>query len=188
MRTGRVLLLLSGILLMLAAPAHSQSSRDWAAKPGFVTGAIVRTHYDGISNDLLTAGLGASGLAGGLPTIPQPPTPDGLRTLAIYFNYRAIVDTLAGGGYGVFYGPNVGADGTVSSSQGLIAGDEFITFTDDGTGRQNVTLLVQVPDHFDPANACIVAAPSSGSRGMYGAIASGEWGLKRNCAVAYVDK
>jgi hydroxybutyrate-dimer hydrolase len=46
-----------------------------------------------------------------------------------------------------------------------------------------------VPDSFDPANGCIVAAPSSGSRGVYGAIATaGEWGLKHGCAVAYTDK
>jgi hydroxybutyrate-dimer hydrolase len=47
---------------------------------------------------------------------------------------------------------------------------------------------VQVPASFDPANACIVTATSSGSRGVYGAISTGEWGLKRGCAVAYTDK
>ena len=37
--------------------------------------------------------------------------------------------------------------------------------------------------------ACIVTGPSSGSRGVYGAIGtSGEWGLKQSCAVAYTDK
>jgi len=36
---------------------------------------------------------------------------------------------------------------------------------------------------------CIVTATSSGSRGVYGAIAAvGEWGLKHGCAVAYTDK
>jgi hydroxybutyrate-dimer hydrolase len=49
--------------------------------------------------------------------------------------------------------------------------------------------MVQVPDTFDPAHACIVTATSSGSRGIYGAIGtSGEWGLKHGCAVAYTDK
>src|SRR5258708_3356591 len=47
----------------------------------------------------------------------------------------------------------------------------------------------RVPDSFDPTNSCIVTAPSSGSRGVYGAIATaGEWGLKHGCAVAYTDK
>ena len=50
-------------------------------------------------------------------------------------------------------------------------------------------MMVQIPDTFDPSNACIITAPSSGSRGVYGAIATaGEWGLKRGCAVAYTDK
>ncbi len=49
--------------------------------------------------------------------------------------------------------------------------------------------MVQIPDSFDPAKACIVTATSSGSRGIYGAIsAAGEWGLKQGCAVAYTDK
>ena len=54
---------------------------------------------------------------------------------------------------------------------------------------KNVTLLVQVPEHFDPARPCIVATSSSGSRGVYGAIGTtGEWSLKRGCAVTYTDK
>src|SRR5262249_42657430 len=85
------------------------------------------------------------------------------------------------------YGPNVRSDGTVTSGEGLIAGDEYIAFENDGRAR--VTMMVQVPDTFDPTNGCIVTAPSSGSRGVYGAIATaGEWGLKHGCAVTYTDK
>jgi hydroxybutyrate-dimer hydrolase len=48
---------------------------------------------------------------------------------------------------------------------------------------------VQIPNTFDSRRACIVTAHSSGSRGVYGAIgASGEWGLKHGCVVAYNDK
>ncbi len=50
-------------------------------------------------------------------------------------------------------------------------------------------MALQVPETFDPANACMVTATSSGSRGVYGAIGtSGEWGLKKGCAVVYTDK
>src|SRR2546428_13439883 len=50
-------------------------------------------------------------------------------------------------------------------------------------------MIVQVSDSFDPNNSCIVTAASSGSRGVYGAIATaGEWGLKHGCAVADTDK
>ncbi|WP_227515425.1 D-(-)-3-hydroxybutyrate oligomer hydrolase [Marinobacter salinus] len=62
--------------------------------PDFVMGEIEQTGYDGITDDLLTAGLGASGLAGAAPSFDDPvnPTSAELRRLAIYNNYRALVD------------------------------------------------------------------------------------------------
>ncbi len=157
-------------------------------KPSFVPGDVLRFDYDGVTDDLLTAGLGQTGLASALPPAlqdPENPTPAELRRLAIYNNYRAIVDTAPGGGYGTLFGPGVGA----GDPEGRVAGREYLAYTDDGTGKDNVVLMVQVPASFDPARPCIVAAPSSGSRGIYGAIGSaGEWGLKKGCAVAYTDK
>jgi len=154
---------------------------------------VLHTHYDGITNDLLTAGLGALGLQSGTPpSTSNPPTTEELRRLAIYNNYRALVDISTGGGFTVLYGPNVKSDGTAQDPKthpGLIAGDEYIAFEKGQDGRTNVTMMVQIPDSFDPTNSCIVTAPSSGSRGVYGAIATaGEWGLKHGCAVAYTDK
>jgi hydroxybutyrate-dimer hydrolase len=152
---------------------------------------VVSTHYDGVTNDLLTAGLGKTGLGSAVaPGFADAlhPTAEELRRLAIYNNYRALIDPTAGGGYGTLYGPNVTANGTVTASEGRIAGTEYIAYEKAG-GRRNVTMMVQIPDTFDPGNACIITAPSSGSRGVYGAIATaGEWGLKRGCAVAYTDK
>ncbi|MBL4780557.1 3-hydroxybutyrate oligomer hydrolase family protein, partial [Ralstonia sp.] len=116
------------------------------------------------------------------------PTAAELRRLAIYANYRALVDTAGKGGYGTLYGPNLDASGNVTQGSGMIAGTEYVTYSDDGTGQQNVVLLVQIPDSFDVNNPCIITATSSGSRGIYGAISTGEWGLKRKCAVAYTDK
>ena len=153
---------------------------------------VLHTHYDGVTNDLLTAGLGRSGLGSPVPpgfADPLQPTAEEPRRLAIYNNYRALIDPTPGGGYGLFYGPNVTANGTVTIGEGLIAGDEYLAFEKGDDGRTNVTMMVQIPDSFDPANSCIVTAPSSGSRGVYGAIATaGEWGLKHGCAVAYTDK
>ena len=152
----------------------------------------MRTHYDGVSNDLLTAGLGKTGLGSAVPpgfVDPLHPTAEELRRSAIYNNYRALIDPTPGGGYGTLYGPNVKADGTVTAGEGLIPGHEYIAYEKARGGRAHVTMMVQVPDSFDPSHACIVTAPSSGSRGFYGAIATaGEWGLKRGCAVAYTDK
>ncbi|HEX2569505.1 MAG TPA: D-(-)-3-hydroxybutyrate oligomer hydrolase [Polyangia bacterium] len=160
-------------------------------QPSFAN-EIVRTAYDGTSDDLLTAGLGRSGLASATsPTIADAnnPTAAELRRLAIYNNYRALVDVSAGGGYGTLYGPNVDASGNVTTGEGRVAGVEYVAYADDGSGRQNVTMAVQIPSTFDRTRPCIVAAPSSGSRGVYGAIGTaGEWGLKRGCVVALTDK
>ncbi|WP_395700372.1 3-hydroxybutyrate oligomer hydrolase family protein [Aquabacterium sp.] len=157
-------------------------------KPAYV-GTISSTRYDGVSDDLLTAGLGKTGLASAAaPTTSATPTAAELRRLAIYNSYRAIVDTTTAGGYGVFFGPNVDANGVAGSGEGRIAGLEAIAYSDDGSGNRNVTLMVQIPASFNPDAACIVTATSSGSRGVYGAISTGEWGLKKGCAVAYTDK
>lgn len=157
-------------------------------KPAHVR-EVRRTDYDGTTDDLLTAGLGASGLAGLLPAFADPlqPTSAELRRAAIYNSHRALLDMTAAGGYGVFYGPNVAADGSVGG-EGRIAGTEVLAFSDDGDGRRNVVLMVQIPANFDRHKPCILTATSSGSRGIYGAISTGEWGLKQGCAVAYTDK
>jgi hydroxybutyrate-dimer hydrolase len=182
--------------LVFASAASAHDPRGW-----FEGGVNVRPHwlgevrsatYDGVSDDLLTAGLGKTGLGGLAPAVSATPTAAELRRLAIFNNYRAILDITPGGGYGTLYGPNVKADGTVTTDEGRIAGTEYIAYADDrasGSRNRNVTLMVQVPASFDPKQPCIITATSSGSRGIYGAIgSSGEWGLKRGCAVAYTDK
>lgn len=161
-------------------------------RPSFIAGEVHQTTYDGSTDDLLTAGLGRTGLATAVaPAFADParPTPAELRRNAIHANYRALVDTTAAGGYGTLYGPNVSGDGVVGTGDGKVAGVEAFAVVDDGSGKDNVVLMVQLPANFDPARACIVTATSSGSRGIYGAIGTaGEWGLKRGCAVAYTDK
>lgn len=159
-------------------------------KPSYI-GTLRLLEVDGNSNDLLTAGLGKSGLQSAVaPTfaVPTQPTDLELRRAVIYSKYRGIVDTTSSGGFGTLYGPNVTAAGAITTGEGKIAGGEYVAYSDDGTGRQNVTLLVQVPQTFDLQNPCIVTATSSGSQGIFGAISTGEWGLKKGCAVAYTDK
>jgi hydroxybutyrate-dimer hydrolase len=154
-------------------------------------GTVTINSYNGTTDDLLTAGLGKDGLASAaapLPANPTAPTAAELRRYAIHTNYRAIVDTTASGGYGSLYGPNVDAQGNVTGSEGKVAGVEYLAFSDDGSGQQNVTMLVQIPASFNTSKPCVITATSSGSRGVDGAIATGEWGLKRGCAVAYTDK
>jgi hydroxybutyrate-dimer hydrolase len=149
------------------------------------------TSYDGVSDDLLTAGLGWDGLRStSPPTVSAPPAAAELRRLAIYSNYRALVDMTDGGGYGRLFGPNVSLSGVVTQTPGAgrIAGTEYLAYCLDESGRPAATMMVQVPAHFDRKAPCIMAVPSPGSRGIYGGIALGEWGLKGGCAVAYTDK
>lgn len=142
------------------------------------------------SQDLLTGGLGRTGLGVVAPAYANPlaPTALELRRNAIYSNYRAVIDASAGGGYGSLYGPNVDINGAATAGEGLIPGREYLGVLDDGSGKKNVTVAVQIPDSFNQASPCVVLGPSSGSRGVYGAIGTaGDWGLKHGCAVALTD-
>jgi hydroxybutyrate-dimer hydrolase len=142
------------------------------------------------TQDLFTAGLGKTGLGGAAPAYADPlnPTALELRRNAIFANYRGVLDQTANGGYGTLYGPNLDATGGNTLGEGLIPGKEYVGMIDDGSGRKMVAVAVQIPASFDVNNPCIVAGPSSGSRGVYGSVGSaGEWGLKRGCAVALTD-
>ncbi|MEO7495683.1 MAG: 3-hydroxybutyrate oligomer hydrolase family protein [Massilia sp.] len=177
--------------LSLVSCANSDKHDEINLRPAYL-GVITATTYDGVSDDLATAGLGKTGLgAATAPVFADPlnPTAAELRRSAIFNNYRAILDVNPLSGYGTLYGPNVDAAGVVTAGEGKVAGTEYIAYADDGSGTQNVTLMVQVPANFDSANPCIITGTSSGSRGVYGAIGTaGEWGLKNRCAVAYADK
>jgi hydroxybutyrate-dimer hydrolase len=148
--------------------------------------------YDGSGDDLLTAGLGTNGLTELAPqaTDRANPTTTEIRQATIVNQYQAFQDMRLTFGYGTLYGPTVPTQFAAKlTASGKIAGKEYLAYADDGTGQQNVTMMVQLPNHFDVQNPCIVAAPSPGSLGVYGAISSvGEWGLKSGCAVAYTDK
>ncbi|NKI94923.1 3-hydroxybutyrate oligomer hydrolase family protein [Rhizobacter sp. SG703] len=142
------------------------------------------------TQDLLTGGLGKTGLAAAAPAYADPlnPTAAELRRNALFSNYRGLVDVTAAGGYGTLYGPNVDAAGSVTTSEGLVPGREYVAVLDNAAGTKRVAIAVQIPDSFNQSAPCLVLGPSSGSRGVYGAIAtSAEWGLKHGCAVALTD-
>ncbi|MEF9978809.1 MAG: 3-hydroxybutyrate oligomer hydrolase family protein [Thermomonas sp.] len=132
-------------------------------------------------DDLLTAGLGLAGLRGMAPPAfadAAHPTAEELRRRALWANWRGIADLAPGGGYGELYG-----------SVASVPGREFSAFATVPGAMQPHRVLLQLPDDFDTAKRCVVVAASSGSRGIYGAIAvAGAWGLPRGCAVAYTDK
>lgn len=136
-------------------------------------------HRDG--DDLLTAGLGLAGLRSLAPPAfadPAAPTPAELRRRALWSNWRGIADLAPGGGYDELYGSTANVPGREFSALATVPG-----------AHQPHRVLVQVPDAFDRKRRCLLVAPSSGSRGVYGAIAvAGAWGLPKGCAVAYTDK
>jgi hydroxybutyrate-dimer hydrolase len=140
----------------------------------------IRTTTHAGSDDLLTAGLGLDGLRGAAPAFADPiaPTPAELRRRAIWTNWRGIVDLRPEGGFGTLYG-----------SAARVEGREYSTFATPPGGSARHRLLAQVPDAFDRKARCLVVAPVSGSRGVYGTIGfAGSWALPRGCAVVYTDK
>lgn len=158
---------------------NSNNDDNTAGYTGLETlGKSVTTHYDG-ANDGLLAGLGLSGLqtAPSFYADATAPQTAEIRRNAIQANYVALVDQSAAGGFGTLYGPK---DDTT------FAGSETLAFIGEGINR--ATIMVQIPNSFKVDSPCIVAAPSSGSRGVYGAVGTGgAWGLEKGCAVAYTD-
>ncbi|MBK9657056.1 MAG: hypothetical protein IPO66_17055 [Rhodanobacteraceae bacterium] len=129
------------------------------------------------SDDLLTAGLGAAGLA---DVKPPTVTADaaGRRQLAYYNNWRGIADLSPGGGYGSLYG-----------KLAAVPGSESKAWIGEVGLWQPHGVMVQIPDSFDPDRPCVLVAPVSGSRGIYGALATaGAWALAHGCAVVSTDK
>lgn len=163
---------------LLTACSHAPGRQ--APAPGWSNNEIRQTsHAD--NDDLLTAGLGAAGLMSPVPPAfadAGNPTPAELRRRAIWANWRGIADLAPGGGFGQLYG-----------SLAPVPGREFQAFATLDGARQPHRVMLQLPDDFDAAKRCLVVASSSGSRGVYGAIAlAGSWGLSHGCAVAYTDK
>jgi len=168
------------LALTLPACAMLPSPKEAAmTRPGFLVSDVrVTDHRD--QDDLLSAGLGLAGLAGAPSPFADPahPTPAELRRRAIQTSWKGIADLGPLGGYGTVYGgvPDV-------------PGREYQAFARVPGASQPHRVLLQVPDHFDKSHRCLVVAPSSGSRGVYGAISlAGAWGLPKGCAVAYTDK
>lgn len=138
----------------------------------------VTVHRD--HDDLLSAGLGLVGLKGAEIAFSDPahPTPAELRRRAIRANWQDIADLGPLGGFGSVYGaaPDV-------------PGREYQAFARLTGAATTHRVLAQIPDAFDLDARCLVVAASSGSRGVYGAIAlAGAFGLPRGCAVVYTDK
>jgi hydroxybutyrate-dimer hydrolase len=161
-----------------------------------VRSSLKVTVYDGVTDDLLSAGLNQAGLISAAPpgfVDPNAPTPAELRRRAFHGNYRGIVDPVPGGGMGLLWGPGSPASPAFPAPvvPGLIPGTEYkayLRLPEHNPHINNVPAAVQIPRHFNPEKPCIVAALPSGSRSLYGGVAIAEWALFKGCAVALPGK
>ncbi|MGE4458804.1 MAG: 3-hydroxybutyrate oligomer hydrolase family protein [Stenotrophomonas sp.] len=140
----------------------------------------LRSEHRG-NDDLLTAGLGLAGLRSLAPPAfadANAPTVEELRRRALWGSWRGIADLAPGGGYGDLFGDLAPVPGREYSAYARLPG-----------AHQPHRVLAQVPDNFDSGRRCVLVAPASGSRGIYGAVSvAAAWGLPRGCAVVYTDK
>ncbi len=174
--------------MMIGAWAGSQarqvsSTPLEARRPASLAGAASASYLDGEADDLLTAGLGIRGLRAPAPVLsPGSAIPaEDLRRNAIHYHYNSLVDTGSESDEGLGSAPG-------ATPESRVAGWEYTALVRLAGGLE-ARLVLQVPDSFDPQRACIVAAPSSGSRDVFGAIGTvGKWALRRRCAVVYNDK
>ena len=168
-----------GSLAISLFAASLLSGNAMAEKLQLASGIQEQT-YRG-NDDLLTAGLGAKGLRS--PLAPafanvENPSAEELRRRAVWNNWRGIADLSPGGGFGEFYGSLEPVPGREYHALAILHGAKYPH-----------RVMLQLPDNFDRKKACVVVSASSGSRGIYGAIAlAGGWGLPHGCAVAYTDK
>lgn len=131
--------------------------------------------------DLVSGGLGLAGLRAPRlePQDPAAPTPEELRTMAFHTQFNGLSAINRPDGLGSF------------SSDGLpvVAGLEIMTRLPVGDTNHTSRALLQIPDSFNPQTPCLVVAPASGSRGVYGAVPLvAPWALPKGCAVVYTDK
>ena len=171
-------------LLVLLMGCTDQSTKNIAnqenpASPETLDTEIYVARYD----DLVSAGLGLDGLRAPQPVAPassaESPTPEDLRTLAFYTHFNGLSAAKIPKGLGSFH------------DMGLptVAGREVSTWRSvEGTSHK-ARVLLQIPDGFLAQSPCLVVAPASGSRGVYGAAPLvAPWALPKGCAVVYTDK
>ena len=169
------------------SPSESTSS-GWRDQDVHIDSDV---YYDGVNDDLLTAGLGQTGLNASplKATDPSNPTASEIRQAAIVNAYHAQQDMRTSSGYGTLYGPAVPTRFSTPASDGKISGREYLAYLEDSSNFNKVTMMVQVPDEFNWTMPCLIVTASPGSFGVYGALSTvGEWGLKNHCAVAYTDR
>ncbi|MCK7594188.1 D-(-)-3-hydroxybutyrate oligomer hydrolase [Pseudomarimonas salicorniae] len=136
----------------------------------------VALHEQPAADDLLSGGLGLAGLQVPIEPPAGPLDRAARRRRALHANWQGIAFLAA---------PD---PGLVEALSQPIPGQELHAYLrpPDAPGHR---VMLQVPEHFDPANPRLLVTASSGSRGVYGAVAlASAWALPRGWAVVHTDK
>lgn len=137
---------------------------------------MIMTH-----EDLVSAGLRLQRLRGAKPEPmdPSAPTAQELRVLAFHTHFNGLSAIQTANGLGDF----------VQSDLPMVSGIEIMTWRPVADTDHQARALLQIPDAFNVDQPCLVVAPASGSRGVYGAVPLvSPWALPKGCAVVYSDK
>ena len=175
----RLAWLMVGTLLFVvgcdrAAPDATRSASDSDQSRAH---RVLITEHD----DLVSAGLGLTGLKAAAPAPADPTQPSAaeLRQRAMYTQYNSLSALHTGTGLSPFEATDLPQ----------VPGVELIAWLELDAIPHRSRVLLQIPTSFDVDRPCLVAAPASGSRGVYGAVPLvAPWALPRGCAVVYTDK
>ncbi|MBX3724715.1 MAG: hydrogenase [Xanthomonadales bacterium] len=170
---SRASLVVLAAVVAMTGCATSPTRQDLRSLVPELVGTVTETVHRQ-DDDLLSAGLGLAGLR----QLPAPasavPDPAALRRRAIHASWRGIADL---------------RPQSMPEALPVVPGREFQAQLQLAGDRHAHRVVLQLPDDFDSARPCLVVAPASGSRGVYGAIAvAGPVALPRGCAVVYTDK
>ncbi len=163
-----------------AVDAGHDSDIDQTVEPATAESHVDNQRIERRLDDLLTSGLGVSGLREPPPVFANPaaPTPEELRRLALHTNYRALQDVAEASGFGLEHE-------LLQATSGV----EILAWRELDGLRYPHAVAMQIPDSFNVQQPCLVVAAASGSRGVYGAAAVvGDWALSHHCAAIYTDK
>ena len=171
---------LSFSIITGCASTERQFDNDFEAAPPRIQenhSPLHVQHYD----DLVSAGLGIDGLRAPapIPASAELVTPELLRKVAFHAQYNGLSAISTATGLGDFS----------TTALPVIAGIEVSTWRKLNDIDHQARALLQIPDGFNPDEPCLIVAPASGSRGVYGAVPLvAPWGLPKGCAIVYSDK